>query len=327
MIPAALLSAASATMISVIAVGIVRAYTLRRAVLDQPNERSSHTVPTPRGGGLGLLVAFGIVGIGMAAPISWPLTLALGGVLATMTVGWRDDRGGVSVRNRLIVHVLTGISLAPMAWMTHGAAPAGLRTALVLWWIFYVVSSINVVNFIDGIDGLVGAQMVVFATHCVLLLTPEGDGVVLASALGGASLGFLAWNWSPARIFLGDVGSGALGALTVVIALVVAEEVGRAPWLVLLPLYPIFLDATVTLLSRARRGARLSEAHREHLYQRLANGGWGHAKTGATYAVFAGAAIPLARNSEGVALYIAIVGALMWSLWRLASDLPDSRLG
>ena len=327
MISAAMLSATSAAVIAVISVGIVRAYTLRHAVLDQPNERSSHTIPTPRGGGLGLLVSFGLAGIGLTLPISWPLALALSGVLVTMAVGWFDDHRGVSVRSRLVVHVLTGVTLAPLAWLTHGTLPLWLRTAIVLWWILYVVCSINVVNFIDGIDGLVGAQMAVFSVHCLMLLTTDGRATQLAAALGGASVGFLAWNWSPARIFLGDVGSGALGALTVVVALVVAKEAGCTPTLVLLPLYPVFLDATVTLLRRAQRGARLSVAHREHLYQRLANGRWGHAKTSALYAVFAAAAIPLARSLPGIVLYITAVSASMWSLWRLTAAITDARRG
>lgn len=316
---AALSIGVTATLVAAIAVWIVRAYALRRSVLDKPNERSSHTVPTPRGGGLGLLVAFAVVGLWNASPISWQLGVALLGVLATMLVGWLDDHGGVSVPSRIVVHALAGLALSPLAWLTHEAAPFELRLALALWWIFFAVSSINVLNFIDGIDGLIGAQALVFATHCGLLLSAGGDGLMLAAALGGAALGFLGWNWSPAKIFLGDVGSGALGALTVVLALVVARESGRAPTLVLLPLYPIFLDASVTLLNRARRGARLSEAHREHLYQRLANGGWGHARTSALYAVFAMAAIPSSRHAAGIAAYLVAVGVAMWSLSRRAA--------
>jgi UDP-N-acetylmuramyl pentapeptide phosphotransferase/UDP-N-acetylglucosamine-1-phosphate transferase len=146
------------------------------------------------------------------------------------------------------------------------------------------VSAINVVNFMDGIDGLIGSQLALYGAY-VALLAPAGSvPALLGVAVAGASLGFLRSNWAPAAIFLGDVGSGAYGVLAVLagLGLVSAGEpttIVRA----YLPLFPLFLDATVTLVRRARAGERLATPHRSHLYQRLANGPWGHARTTLAY--------------------------------------------
>jgi UDP-N-acetylmuramyl pentapeptide phosphotransferase/UDP-N-acetylglucosamine-1-phosphate transferase len=170
--------------------------------------------------------------------------------------------------------------------------------------LFWTVSAINVINFMDGIDGLIGGTMVVYALHA-WHFARDASAQSFAAALAGASAGFVVWNWSPARIFMGDVGSGALGVmLTVAAALAVA---GTSPWsvvAVLLPLAPLFLDATVTLFRRWRRGERLSQAHRSHLYQRLANGRFGHAWTSTVYIAAAALAAVAARfDVKGILLY------------------------
>jgi UDP-N-acetylmuramyl pentapeptide phosphotransferase/UDP-N-acetylglucosamine-1-phosphate transferase len=280
----ALLYFATTAALSGAVVFIVREHALRVGVLDYPNARSSHAMPTPRGAGAGLvpaLLAAFAVAQGFAV-LDWRLLLALGGVAVTAIVGWLDDRHGLAVRPRLIAHLAAGITLLPLAL---SATPAPFTPILsALWWILWGVASINVVNFMDGIDGLVGAQVLVFGVH-LFLLTPAGSSPShLGISLAGVAVGFLWWNWAPARIFLGDGGSGALGLTMVLGGLLVLRENDAGLVRVFLPLYPLFLDATVTLLGRAGRRERLTEAHRSHLYQRLANGPLGHATVSSLYA-------------------------------------------
>lgn len=286
------------------AVALVRLDALRRAVLDVPNARSSHTRATPRGGGLGVVVVFlagALLGGATAggSPSAVPLGLCLLAAAAVATVGWLDDHGGLAVGPRLLVHVLAGAATGFLALRV------GLAPAFALVWLFWTISSINVVNFMDGIDGLAASQAVVaFATMAAL--APAGSTARALALLGaGATAGFLCWNWAPARIFMGDVGSGTLGCLLVLVGLCVVAAARVDMVRAFLPLFPFFLDATWTMVRRARNGERITEAHRSHLYQRLANGGWGHARV--TLA-FAAAALP------GAAIAQVDSGAVRWAL-------------
>lgn len=260
--------------------GLVRRYAVRRALLDHPNYRSSHSTPTPRGGGLGLLATW-ILGVALmlalGLPGGWPLLLALVGVLAVAVVGWIDDHGGLPVRLRLVAHGLAAAVLLPLVLLPE-PLPAWPRMAVVAWWIFCGIAAANVVNFIDGIDGLIGSTALVFGLYAAAVSTPGGTAAACGVALAGSAAGFLFWNWSPARIFLGDVGSNAIGFAFVIVGILLMRETGRGIILTFLPLWPIVLDASVTLIRRWRRGELLTQAHRSHLYQRLANGGWGHAR-------------------------------------------------
>ncbi|MEZ4414067.1 MAG: hypothetical protein R2910_13845 [Gemmatimonadales bacterium] len=241
------------------------------------------------------------------------MLLALTGVVLTALVGWLDDRSSLGVRARLMAHLAAGAMLLPLA-LWPSAVPAWMEMFAGFWWIFWAVSAINVVNFMDGIDGLIGSQAVIFGAYLALLGESGGMAGVVGLVLAGASAGFLLWNWPPARIFLGDVGSGALGLLFVLGGLLLIRE-GRATVVIaFLPLYPLFLDATVTLLRRLRRGERVTEAHRSHLYQRLANGSWGHARVTVLYAAMAAAALPIALLPPGwmspaiAAYFICVLG-------------------
>jgi Fuc2NAc and GlcNAc transferase len=299
-------------------VGLVRRYALRQQILDTPGPRASHTRPTPRGGGAGVVVALlccGAVIVGSTGA-GWRLGLALAGFGLVATIGWLDDRHSLAVGPRLLAHLVSAAAVLPLA----ATLPigGGLETGLgLLWWLFWGVSAINVVNFMDGIDGLIGLQMVVLGIHFALLGGERADAALFAAALSGSALGFLWWNWAPARIFLGDTGSGALGLAVVVGGLLVIAE-GRAGVVTtFLPLFPIFLDATLTIVARARRGERLTEAHRNHLYQRLANGGWGHARVSVAYGLAAALAIPAAMapqfRATAVTTYLVVV-TLAWLL-------------
>ncbi len=284
-------------LLGVVFVAVVRRYALRSAILDRPNPRSSHADPTPRGGGLGLILAVlsaWLLGVWVSDPAVW---VALLGIGIVAVVGWMDDRISGSVSGRLKAQLIGSLCLLPLAlqpvpvptWMNWGAA---------VWWVFWGVSAPNVVNFMDGIDGLIGSQMLLFGVHLALLGGDSGLARPLGLALAGACAGFLVWNWAPARIFMGDVGSGALG-LTVVLGGILLLREGRVGLVAsFLPLYPLFLDATATLLRRAARGERLTDAHRQHLYQRLANGGWGHARVALLYAVCAALGVVVAQTGR-----------------------------
>lgn len=324
----AVLAAVLSWMVS----GLVRHHAIRSAILDHPNERSSHTEPTPRGGGVGLLAGVIVALIVGAGPDlqDWRLVAALAGVALTGLVGWFDDRYTLGISFRLGVQILAGSSLLPLA-LLPGPLPAWLGAAAALWWVFWAVSAINVVNFMDGIDGLIGSQAIVFGVHLVLMGSTNGVSEVIGLAVTGAAVGFLIWNWAPARIFMGDVGSGPLGLLVVLGGLLLMREGMVGLVAAFLPLYPMFLDATVTLVRRARRRERVVLAHRSHFYQRLANGSWGHARVSILYA--AAAAVGLAAThatatTGGLIItgaYLVIVPAAAWFIGRRALTRPRAR--
>jgi UDP-N-acetylmuramyl pentapeptide phosphotransferase/UDP-N-acetylglucosamine-1-phosphate transferase len=309
---------------SVLSVGAVRRYALAHALLDRPNARSSHTLPTPRGGGVG--VVFTIVLLGAVCLIrardDWPIALSLLAILPTAVIGWLDDRRPMSITPRMVAHGASALLLLPLAMVAARSSVPALIVAAA--WILVTLSAINVVNFMDGIDGLIGLQTVVLGVHYALLAAPGTGANAFGVILAGAALGFLIWNWAPARIFLGDVGSGALGVIGVIGALLVLRAGAWSVIAVFLPLFPILLDATATLVRRAKRGERLTQAHRRHLYQRLANGGWGHARTTLLYGSVAAAASVLARVTPPAAFlpaaagYVVAVTALGAALERYA---------
>lgn len=309
-----------AAVLGALLVGLVRWDARRRGVIDQPNARSSHVAPTPRGGGLGLLVAFAL-GLAFAhsrggGSLTLTAVLTSAAIAVVGAIGWIDDHGGAPVRLRLVVHLAAGFLLLPLALSSALPIPTGLA---IVWWVFWTVSAVNVVNFVDGIDGIIGLQAAVYGGFVSLVGLPGGGVHESATALVGASVGFLLWNWNPARIFMGDVGSGALGVVFVALGagLLAEGQVGFVA--AFAPLAPMFLDASVTLVRRARRGERLGEAHRSHLYQRLANGGWGHARVAFLYAALsAAAAVGACLAPRGGALLLvallvplAVIGLLL----------------
>jgi UDP-N-acetylmuramyl pentapeptide phosphotransferase/UDP-N-acetylglucosamine-1-phosphate transferase len=254
----------------------------RRGVLDLPNERSSHAFATPRGGGIAVtgavLLAWLALAIAGRAP---PLVIAaVLGTLALAVVSWIDDLYNLSPVLRLPAHALAVaivlVALPPtdnrlQAWLGPELYVAAAGLAWV-WWV-------NLFNFMDGIDGLAAGEAAAIGLG-LLLFAGLGVGVDpqlawLAAAILGAALGFLVWNWPPARIFLGDVGSTTLGYLTGFLLLGVAF---RGYWRValILPLYFV-ADATITLGRRLWRGERFWRAHREHFYQCAIRKGQGHA--------------------------------------------------
>jgi UDP-N-acetylmuramyl pentapeptide phosphotransferase/UDP-N-acetylglucosamine-1-phosphate transferase len=275
----AVVSAAAAFVL----VGVVRQTTLRHGVLDHPTDRSSHDVPTPRGGGVGLLiVALGMSTWRAAHQFSPLLLIPLAGVTAVALVGWIDDRRGLGVRPRLAVHFAAAIGAGVLA--AAGTSEPLIGAAILLWWAFWTVSSINLVNFMDGINGLVASQVAIFALSLAAFPDPANSASFYSIAVAAACLGFLPWNFPRARIFLGDVGSGGLGYLLPILSLLAMRGQGIDFVQAHLPLLPLFGDATWTIVRRWRNGERVTTPHRSHLYQRLANGGLGHTRVTLIYA-------------------------------------------
>lgn len=244
-------------------------------VLDEPNHRSMHSTPTPRSGGLGFVIVLLLMGTLMAVRGSldgaWvPAALLLAGV------SYADDRGGLSVRWRLIAHLLAaGLlclsardllpGLVPFLGLAGGAVVAFLATV----WL------INLYNFMDGMDGFAGG-MAVFGFGALALagwrlglVEFAGFNTVLACAV----LGFLCFNFPPARIFMGDVGSAVLGFAVAVVGFWGLRQ--GIHWSVPAAAFaPFWVDATLTLIKRTRRGEKIWVAHADHYYQQLVRAGW-----------------------------------------------------
>jgi len=288
-------------------VGTAIAYARRRGMLDLPGQRRSHAVPTPRGGGIGIVLAtlLTVPGALLSLPAAWPplLVAALVAALALVAlIGWRDDHRPLGVLPRLGVQLLAvalfgSVLLAPAhAW----------------WWLPLLVLagawSINLHNFMDGIDGLLAQQAIFVGTGLGLLAASVAQPALATAAfcIAAATLGFWFYNRAPARIFMGDVGSGSLGLL---IAVLVATCWRQAPgllWPALILCSAFVTDASLTLLSRFLRGRRWYTAHREHLYQWLVRSGWTHARSARFYlgwnVLVAAPAAAVARYSASLAL-------------------------
>lgn len=279
-----ILLAAAAFAVSVLVTGLTRRMALSRGVLDLPNERSSHTAPTPRGGGASIVLITSIALIILAAlgELQFDVLMALGGGgLAVAAVGFFDDRHTVSARVRIAVHFASaGWALL---WL-GGVPPLQVGHHVVdLGWLGYVLGTLgitwtlNLFNFMDGIDGIAATEAVfICGAAASLMLVADTTSVVPVAAVifAAACCGFLVWNWPPARIFMGDIGSGYIGYVIAVLALVAARENPVAVWIWLILGGVFFVDATVTLLRRWARRERVYEAHRSHAYQWLARR-WG----------------------------------------------------
>ncbi len=255
----------------------------KASVLDHPNVRSSHTTPTPRGGGLAI-VAILIpvwVFIGLAKSENMAEVWALsGGALALAAMSWRDDISGLPPIWRLlgqIAAVALVLSVAPDNGPYFGGLVPPFLDLLAagLLWIWFI----NLFNFMDGIDGISGIEAFCIGSGVGLIaLTANLNGVLplYGLTIAAAALGFLWWNWHPAKIFLGDVGSVTLGFLLGWLLLALSSE-GQWAAALILPLYYL-ADATLTLARRGLSGKKIWQAHREHYYQRAVQNGFKHSE-------------------------------------------------
>lgn len=261
---------------SLLLTGVLRRYALARSVMDIPNARSSHTVPTPRGGGVAIVLSF-LVGLAIVAAlqgISWSLALAFlgaGGWVAL--IGFLDDHGHVAARWRLLAHF--GGAVWALFWLGGLAPISAFGVELNLGWlghvlaVFYLVWLLNLYNFMDGIDGIAGVESVCVCLSGALLyiLLGQSSLALLPLLLAVASGGFLAWNFPPAKVFMGDAGSGFLGLVLGILSLQAAWVAPQLLWSWLILLAVFIVDATWTLMRRLLRGDKVYEAHRSHAYQ------------------------------------------------------------
>ncbi|MGS1008447.1 MraY family glycosyltransferase [Achromobacter anxifer] len=259
-------------VVAVLATRASIAWAHHRNILDQPNHRSSHSRPTPRGGGIGVVAAC-IVGVAGAAALGY-LSPAAAGALACglpiAIIGYLDDRHSLSARSRLLVQVASAAAalwfLSPLPALTiFGVTlPVGATLALYLIGIVWMT---NLYNFMDGIDGIAAAQAIAIGLCWAIVAGPAAAVAALVLALAAA--GFLVYNRPPAKVFMGDVGSAFCGFFIAVAALQMEGATQHGLLLWLLPAGPFILDATMTLLVRVTRRQRPSEAHRSHAYQIL----------------------------------------------------------
>jgi Fuc2NAc and GlcNAc transferase len=259
--------------------GALRRYAIAHRLMDVPNARSSHDQPTPRGGGLAIVLVFllALPALAAAGVLPWPAVWTLtgaGGLVAAL--GWLDDHRHVAAGFRLLAHFIA--AAWALAWIGGGPAivlggwtlsPGWLATLLLA---FYLVWMLNLYNFMDGIDGIAAVEAICVCAGGALLdlLLGQAQLAALPLALAAAVSGFLYWNWPPARIFMGDVGSGFLGLVLGILSLLAASLTPALLWSWLILLGVFVVDATTTLARRLLRGDKVHEAHRSHAYQRAA---------------------------------------------------------
>ena len=255
---------------------VLRRYALSRSLMDIPNGRSSHSVPTPRGGGVAIVLTYlvALVVVAIAGWISWgdawPL-LGAGALIAV--VGFLDDHGHIAARWRLLAHF--GAAIWALAWMGGLPTISLFGNELDLGWFghllaaLYLVWMLNLYNFMDGIDGIASIEAVcACAGACLVYWLTGHENLMLAPMLlAVAVLGFLYWNFPPARIFMGDAGSGFLGVVIGILSLQAAWAAPEMLWVWLILLGVFVVDATFTLGRRLLRGDKVYEAHRSHAYQ------------------------------------------------------------
>lgn len=283
----------------VVSLSLVRAaigYAHRRGMLDQPGQRRSHTIPTPRGGGIGIVIAVLASMPGclllLPQPASPILVAAVSaGLVLVAAIGWWDDHHALPVLPRLFTQTLAAMLV------TVALAGVGVPLFWMPLLLLAGIGSINLHNFMDGIDGLL-VQQALFVTLAMACLASQEGRFAVAAAAGAVALacaGFWAFNRAPARIFMGDVGSGSIGYLIFVIGALLWQIRSDLIWPVAIVCCAFLTDAGWTLAVRVWRGRRWYSAHREHLYQWLVRKGATHRRVGLGYSLWnLGVLAPLA---------------------------------
>ncbi|MBI5538876.1 MAG: glycosyltransferase family 4 protein [Bacteroidia bacterium] len=259
---------------------VVRIWSINRAIIDIPNERSSHTNPTPRGGGIAIAITWFIVITVMRffnkLDCSLYFALLLG--LPISIIGLVDDIVTVSARSRLIIQILSAVGAVLLlggikdidGWSLSVYQTIILSAIAIVGIVWFT----NLFNFLDGIDGYISTEIIFIGIASFLLF-----GATLPLMLAAVTAGFLVWNWQPAKIFMGDVGSTLLG-FTIGVFAIYYQSKGDSSIVVWLMLTSLFwFDATFTLYRRWRNRETLSKAHKKHAYQRIVQSGFSHQKT------------------------------------------------
>ena len=270
-------------------------------LLDHPNERSLHCVPTPRTGGVAIIgsVVVGLVVAALVVAVTRPSTMFMTKELASATpwiigamalvsiMSFVDDRIGLPPSRRFAVQIIAALMVVFGAGLTLSFIPIPAVGTIPLGWaagpvsVLFMLWMTNLYNFMDGMDGFAGGMTVVGFGFLALFGWMAGHTFMLliAALVAMSALGFLGYNFPPARIFMGDVGSVTLGLLAGTLILLGIRDGVFDLWVPVLVFSPFILDATVTVLWRTLQGERIWEAHRTHYYQRLVLHGWGHRKT------------------------------------------------
>ena len=267
------------------ATGILVRFSSHAAVMDLPNERSLHRIPTPRGGGLSIVLAF-LLAVAFVVQIATPplgwQALVVGGLMIAC-VGWLDDRYSLSAKSRLFIHLLSsGILMfgiyqgrisGDLGLISFGSTTLAiaLGTLMAAWFV-------NFYNFMDGSDGIAAVEAITVGTVWGCLAFSRGELALAGFSwiVASAAAGFMIFNWSPAKIFMGDVASGFLGFCFVGIFLF-GDRSGAVPLSAGLILMGCFIvDSGYTLVRRALRGENVAQAHRDHAYQHACQMGFGH---------------------------------------------------
>jgi len=315
----------------------IRGFALRKGILDIPNPRSSHVAATPRGGGLAFVIVFLVAALIFVFlfPSNRDLwTALLGGGALVSIVGWLDDRRGLSSWLRLffyglaIVWAVYWIGGLPQLQIGIVTIRLGLLGYGVAW--FVTFTFVNLYNFMDGIDGLAAGEGLVVSAVAGGILAIAGDWELAAVCwvLAAALAGFLRWNWPPAKIFMGDVGSNFLGFVFCILA-IASENRGSIPVLVWVILLSVFwVDGVATLTKRLLHRKPPYEAHREHAYQRAVQEGHSHRQVTSTILL-----VDLALGGLGFLAWrwpvsllpvLLLVSGLLFMVWWRFSRLPTN---
>ena len=266
----------AAVLISWALTGMIRRQAARIGLLDHPNERSSHTVPTPRGGGVAIVGSFMLLllAMGLLGLIEQRLMIAaLGAGAVVALLGFLDDRASLPARVRFAGHA--GAAAWCIGWMNAIPSVPIFGRAVDLGFAgpalcgLFIVWMVNLFNFMDGIDGIASVEAITTTLSGALLwwLAGSGSGWLAAVVFAACVAGFLAWNWPPAKIFMGDAGSGFLGLMVALLALWCGQSAPLLFWSWFILIGCFMVDATTTLVRRVRRGEKFFEAHRAHAYQ------------------------------------------------------------
>lgn len=262
--------------VSLVLTAALRRYAMARSIIDIPNARSSHSIPTPRGGGVAIVVAFllalPVLGLAQLVPASALVAIGGAGILVAV-IGFMDDHGHIAARWRLLGHFVA--AAWSLFWLGGLPSITVFGISLDLGWIgcimaaIYLVWMLNLYNFMDGIDGIASVEAISACLGACLLYWCGGfESLIWVPALLAMAVGgFLFWNFPPARIFMGDAGSGFLGVVLGVISIQAAWVSSQLLWAWLILLGVFIVDATFTLIRRLLRGDKVYEAHRSHAYQ------------------------------------------------------------
>ncbi len=330
----ALIAAAFVAVAVCILVRILIPVLSRRGVMDRPNARSSHTVPTPRGGGIAMMAVLLPALFGRMIWAEMPVmqvVAVVGGAAVLALVSLVDDVLGLGAASRFGAQVIViGSIIASVLIGIGGAAPwFSLLVLLALpAWIWFV----NLYNFMDGIDGITAVETLVIGLGLAFLTYDTGQAGRLfmpAVFVSAAALGFLIWNWHPAKIFMGDVGSVPLGFILGWMLLRLAESGLWAAALILSSYY--LTDATLTLLRRILRGEKFWRAHKEHFYQRAVQAGRSHSQVSLAVALAGVLLIALAwwstQDHEWQALGAAAVVVILLMAWMSPRRIEPAETG